>query len=192
MDNMSELKVEDVNRSYEQKKAHDSDEYWKRRNERRNGIRKKKVDSMKKKIKRSVYAASVVSLLAIGKLLSQKENQSEGANYIINKFNERTEEYDKIGVVTVGDSVSVTRTNHVTGKTDYIEPIEGIIYLDTVGKNEGFSDVERYIIENDKFLGFYRDEIDARFSDVNRVDVIKAKEALYHESKLEDAKGVSR
>ncbi len=192
MNNKDELKVEDINKSYGQKRAYDDDVYWQRRSQRRGNIRKKKVDSIKKKIKYSAYVASIVALLAIGKLVSQKKNQSEGTNYIINKFNQVEENYDKIYIFTSSEGARVARTSHNNDKPYYIDPLEGIRYIDTVGKSGGLSEAERYIVEVDKFGGFYQDEINDYFENVTMSDVVKAKEVAYHESELENIKGVSR
>ena len=187
-----ELKLEDVNKSYEQKKARDNNEYWEKRNRRKKSIRKRKVDSIKKKIKYSAYVASVVALLGIGELVSKKKNQIEGSNYILSKYDEIEEDYDKIYIFTSSNGAHVARTSQNSDKPYYIEAIEGIKYIDTVGKSAGLSDAERYIVEVDKFEGFYQDEINDYFENVTMSDVVKAKEAAYHEFELEKSKGVSR
>lgn len=192
MDNRKELKVEDINKSYEQKRALDDDAYWQRRVERRGNIRKKKLDSIKKNIKRSLYAASVMALIGAGELLSKKINQRQGAIYIIDKYRQIEENYDKIYVYTSSTGAHVVRVNHTNDEQYDISSLEGIRYMDRVGKDNGLSEAERYIVEADRFNGYYKEEINDYFEDVTEADIVEAKEAAYHESELEDIKGVSR
>lgn len=192
MDNRKELKVEDINKSYEQKRALDDDAYWQRRVERRGNIRKKKLDSIKKNIKRSLYAASVVALLGVGELVSKKINQRQGAIYIIDKYRQIEENYDKIYVYTSSTGAHVVRVDHTNDEHYNISSLEGIKYMDSVGKGNGLSEAERYIVEADRFCGYYEEEINDYFEDVTEADIVEAKEAAYHESELEDIKGVSR
>ena len=192
MDNRKELKVEDINKSYEQKRALDDDAYWQRRVERRGNIRKKKLDSIKKNIKRSLYAASVMALIGAGELLSKKINQRQGAIYIIDKYRQIEENYDKIYVYTSSTGAHVVRVNHTNDEQYDISSLEGIRYMDRVGKDNGLSEAEIYIVEADRFNGYYKEEINDYFEDVTEADIVEAKEAAYHESELEDIKGVSR
>ena len=186
-----ELDVLDVNRSYDQRRASDDDRYWQRKMNRKNNIRKKKVEATKKKIKYSLYATSVVTILALGNLFSKKINQSKGAQYILNKFENATESYDKIGVADLSDGLVVTRTGS-SGGTYEVPLREGIEYINSVGKSEGFSDAERYIIELEKFYGYGEDIIKDCVGEVDKSLIEEAKDMAYHESELENTKGVSR